>query len=112
VNENATDCVEIKRGEMFSVALHMFRHTLCSLAFPCPIHLPFPSYCDVAQARSHFASIVRVAFNSFIQYLPEYKASFFFKYCFSEKGGGGSPYFRGLRINFKKAVKRGSFLLK
>jgi hypothetical protein len=25
---------------------------------PCPFHLPFPSYCDVAQARRYFASII------------------------------------------------------
>jgi hypothetical protein len=36
----------------------MLRQTLCRLAPPCPFHLPFTSYCDVAQARSYFASTV------------------------------------------------------
>jgi hypothetical protein len=36
----------------------MLKQTLCRLAHSCPFHLPFPSYCDVAQARSYFASTV------------------------------------------------------
>jgi hypothetical protein len=44
---------------------------------------------------------------------PNIRQVFFFKYCFSEKGG--RLIFEALRINFKEtvpAVKRGSFLLK
>jgi hypothetical protein len=44
---------------MFSFAVYI--QTLCRLAPSCPFHLPFPSYCDVAQARSYFASTVIVA---------------------------------------------------
>jgi hypothetical protein len=51
--------------------------------------------------------------ESLLQYQPEYKARFFFKYCFLENGG--RLIFEALKINFKKtvpAVKPGSFLLK
>jgi hypothetical protein len=43
---------------MFSVTLFLLRQTLCRLAPPCPFHLPFPSFSDVAEARSCFACIV------------------------------------------------------
>jgi hypothetical protein len=36
----------------------MHRQTLCFLPLPCPIHLPSPSYCDVDQLLSYFASNV------------------------------------------------------
>jgi hypothetical protein len=51
----------------------MLRQTLCRLAPLCPFHLPFSSYCNVAQAQSYFASTVpktepqrdvRILFNS------------------------------------------------
>jgi hypothetical protein len=45
---------------MFSVTIYMLRQTLCRLASPYPFHLPFTSYCDVAQARSYFVSTVLV----------------------------------------------------
>jgi hypothetical protein len=41
---------------MFSVALNMLRQTLCRFAAPCPFHLPFPSFSDVAEARSYVAA--------------------------------------------------------
>jgi hypothetical protein len=44
--------------QIFAVTLHMLRQTLFSLAPPRPFHLHFPSYCDVAQAQSYFASTV------------------------------------------------------
>jgi hypothetical protein len=43
---------------MFSVTLSMLRQTLCRLALPCPSQLPFPSFSDVAEAQSYFASTV------------------------------------------------------
>jgi hypothetical protein len=53
VYQNATDYVEIKRGKMFSITLYVFRHTLRRLAPPCSFHIPFPSFSDVAEARSY-----------------------------------------------------------
>jgi hypothetical protein len=47
---------------MFSVKVYMLRQTLFRLAPPCPFHLPFAFSCDVAQARSHFASTVQTSF--------------------------------------------------
>lgn len=47
---NATDCVEMKRGNVFSYGVH--------LASPSTFHLPFNFYCDVAQVRSCFAQTV------------------------------------------------------
>jgi hypothetical protein len=47
---------KLKGREMFSVILYMLRQTLCRLASPCPFYRPFPSYCDVSQARIYFAS--------------------------------------------------------
>jgi hypothetical protein len=58
VHENATDCVEIKRGKVFSITLHRLRQTLCRLAPPCPFHLLFPSFSDVPEAPSYSASTV------------------------------------------------------
>jgi hypothetical protein len=43
---------------MFSDTQHMHRQTLCRLAPPYPFHLPFPSFSDVAEAPSYFASTV------------------------------------------------------
>jgi hypothetical protein len=45
------------KGEKNSV-LYILRMTFCRLAPRCLFHLPFPSYCDVAQSRSYFASTV------------------------------------------------------
>jgi hypothetical protein len=56
--KNATDCVEIKRGKMFSVALYMLRQTLCCLAPPCPFSLLFPTFSDVAEAHSYVAATI------------------------------------------------------
>jgi hypothetical protein len=42
---------------------NMLTQTLCRLASPCPSHLPFPSYRNVAQVRSYFASTVNVITN-------------------------------------------------
>jgi hypothetical protein len=71
--ENATDCVEIKRGNMFLVVLYILRQTLCRLAPPCPFHLLFPSFSDVAEARSYFASTVRQVVCNILS--PDYDPS-------------------------------------
>jgi hypothetical protein len=41
---------------MFSVILYILRQTFRSRASPLPS--VYPSYCDVSQARSHFASTI------------------------------------------------------
>jgi hypothetical protein len=43
---------------MFSVILYMLRQTLGRRAPLLPFPSLFPSYCDVSEARSYFASIV------------------------------------------------------
>jgi hypothetical protein len=43
---------------MFSVILYMFRQTLRRRVSPLPFPSFSPSYCDVSQARSYFASTV------------------------------------------------------
>jgi hypothetical protein len=53
--------LKLKGEKMFSVALYMPRLTLCRLAPPCPFHLPFPSFSDVAEAQSYSASTVTAA---------------------------------------------------
>jgi hypothetical protein len=51
---------KLKGKDMVSFISNMPRQTLCHFALPCPFHLPFPIYCDVAQARRCFASTVQV----------------------------------------------------
>jgi hypothetical protein len=42
---------------VFSSTLHAQTDSLPS-CFPCPFHLPFPSFSDVAEAQSYSASTV------------------------------------------------------
>jgi hypothetical protein len=46
---------------MFSVILYTLRQTLRRRAAPFPFPSFFPSYCDVSQARSYFASTIQAA---------------------------------------------------
>jgi hypothetical protein len=58
VYENATESVEIKRGKIVFSYTKMLRQTLCRLSPPCPFHLPFPSFSDMAEAHSYVAATV------------------------------------------------------
>jgi hypothetical protein len=49
---------KLKGKKIFSVKVHMLRQTLCRLPLHCPFHLPFPSFSDVAEARSYVADTV------------------------------------------------------
>jgi hypothetical protein len=51
--------LKLKGKKMFSVIVYVLRQTLCRLAPACP----FPSHCDVAQARSFFAITVDVVYT-------------------------------------------------
>jgi hypothetical protein len=53
-------CRNLKGKQMFSVIAYTRRETVCRLASSNPFQLPFIFYCDLAKARSYFASTVTI----------------------------------------------------
>jgi hypothetical protein len=47
------------KGEIFFNCTVYVQTDSCRLSPPCPFHLPFPSFCDVAKAQSYSASTVQ-----------------------------------------------------